>query len=1184
MRGQRLVELDDAKWILDEHTDIDFKELTTTQQAKQNTSFEALQKYAQETHMPDAERVACERVLAEVAEQNKARHELAKQYEAEHKRITEEVDNEYSREARQRVKDEFDAIAEKYHNLPNGSKESKEMEGQLRKLQSQLSNWDSNREAEIEKREAASPIAKRFHELEEQSLQLPLKDLTPENLLTAYHLGRSGYFFQLGHKSDLLTRTYTQGRNDRNDGVNNSARLRTEADRLIAKEEFDKHIDELLKSMNDNAEQAQQIVYTLENWNKEFPNNRVNTPIGEVKLGENQFDKLASKERKDQLGMIKPTLERPDLIIVKEEPLESAERQSKILFIKTFKDWNGRYITHFESITVKKNGMEVSISNHIINPKKVRKEIIDGRSVYRKTSSADGSEWCLAKGQNDLPDLVPTQAENVHGKGSKNSGAGKGNGGKNAAGKESAIGKMVDVQLDSESVTGRVKGSKVAPKVDVTPFTGNDPTHPGMMGVHFEDGMAIASDAFSLIAVKADYPAEHEGKTIWIGKKPKKFKVDGKAAKYEPGEEIDARFPDWRRVLGFGAVGRGGLRGVRQLDVDVARATFEKASDIWSRVKSIATKKDSYAAVEIGDQLYSLPTIAKAFRAIKDLKNVRIYEAIVDNNNYARALNIEADGAYIMIAPLHDGREARYDFPISVLRDGRVCVNRDLFYDKSTAKINFGSKYDDAVTQRDKWRKLQKQHEDALARGEDRTYDIDGKEGTRKDVIAKIQELIDEEERKISKEKPRLDAALEAADEVERLAEEWGKSENVSEVKPTLDERHIVDINALPVEDLISVARGNGDAMTIREAQEILKERGVDWKPSSSDDENGAGNDSNVRFHIADGEESFNERQRAAEKNKGTVMPNLANVSLNVVDIPKHTYKGTGKQAKEQAILDAKRKFIINDTPKKLHYDNFGKKFDYTISGGSISESTNKIAIEKSDNIGIHISLLNHLDKVIGNSIEVEEHPDYLKGQDGKRDPENGTNNTRLVHRFYGAVKIDGKVYRVKTTMLENSLANNREYTYEVTKIEVLNDKTPSTTNGAGGRQLTSLPLAKLLHEVEKSYDKGVKILDASSKTTENGIFGHKADKTLDAGLKPLRNAVMKRVSKVLKKMGMRQLSDEEGRARATGLAHEVTEKEREGFVRYQKSMLDSLQKAANFIREGIKKWCIEQDLQDCYT
>ena len=86
---------------------------------------------------------------------------------------------------------------------------------------------------------------------------------------------------------------------------------------------------------------------------------------------------------------------------------------------------------------------------------------------------------------------------------------------------------------------------------------------------------------------------------------------------------------------------------------------------------------------------------------------------------------------------------------------------------------------------------------------------------------------------------------------------------------------------------------------------------------------------------------------------------------------------------------------------------------------------------------------------------------------------------------------MDGEVYRVKTTLLENkdSKFGNNQYTYEVTNVEVLNKKSSSTSNGvdkfSSHKEELSYPLAKLLKGVEKSYEKGKYILDESKKNDE---------------------------------------------------------------------------------------------------
>ena len=192
--------------------------------------------------------------------------------------------------------------------------------------------------------------------------------------------------------------------------------------------------------------------------------------------------------------------------------------------------------------------------------------------------------------------------------------------------------------------------------------------------------------------------------------------------------------------------------------------------------------------------------------------------------------------------------------------------------------------------------------------------------------------------------------------------------------------------------------------------------------------------------------------------------------------------------------------------PIPQSYDNFGVSFTYIISSKSIKESVNPEQVKKSSEQeapnGVHLAVLNHLDEVIGESIEVEEHPDYKKDENGERKPENGWNDDVLVHRFVGAITVDGQTYRVKTTMLEYAQKDwgDRQYAYDVAKIEVL-DKTPNTTNGLNEAANGRSSLANILKNVEKSYDSGKLLLDESAKedrkreiqNTQNGSGGGRA-------------------------------------------------------------------------------------------
>lgn len=167
----------------------------------------------------------------------------------------------------------------------------------------------------------------------------------------------------------------------------------------------------LRKQMADNAEQERILEHTEENWLKEFgKDSRVTTPIGSIKLGENQYKKAGRNDRIKRFGLLKPTLERPDVILEKSAPKEGAERQTKYLFIKSFKKADGNKILNYESITVKQGEEEVAISAHQIEPSKVVKELTESRVLWNRFRGDSNS-----LGENQGSALTPS-ANNPSGK------------------------------------------------------------------------------------------------------------------------------------------------------------------------------------------------------------------------------------------------------------------------------------------------------------------------------------------------------------------------------------------------------------------------------------------------------------------------------------------------------------------------------------------------------------------------------------------------------------------------------------------------------------------------------------------------------------------------------------------------------------------------------------------------
>lgn len=208
----------------------------------------------------------------------------------------------------------------------------------------------------------------------------------------------------------------------------------------------------------------------------------------------------------------------------------------------------------------------------------------------------------------------------------------------------------------------------------------------------------------------------------------------------------------------------------------------------------------------------------------------------------------------------------------------------------------------------------------------------------------------------------------------------------------------------------------------------------------------------------------------------GRVEPELLSRSVEIVPAEKNHGFANYDEAKTWA-----KDHIV----RTLTNEESGGKGRVKISGAAVGKYLSESAVAKSDNRDVHLAVLRVLPDVICKSIEVETTPDFKKDENGVRKAGNEINKDVLIHRCYGAVEIDGQVYRVKVTLKEYRDENedNKAYSYEATKIELLagtlaNDRNSTTDPGTN----SSLSAAKLLNGVMMSYDSSKNVLDESAK------------------------------------------------------------------------------------------------------
>ena len=170
---------------------------------------------------------------------------------------------------------------------------------------------------------------------------------------------------------------------------------------------------DFIADMELSAEIAPEIDLTIENWDALFGEDGiVSTPIGNVKMGENQFTKLMRQGRNGKLGMIKPTLEHPHAIVsdVSEaKEGDTTERASSYVFIRSFKKADGSRYYYFTSITVSKDGKEVVVSNQEKRRNAIANLLTKGKMVWKHADNvSDASDMAqgLYSPQGNVSDLA----------------------------------------------------------------------------------------------------------------------------------------------------------------------------------------------------------------------------------------------------------------------------------------------------------------------------------------------------------------------------------------------------------------------------------------------------------------------------------------------------------------------------------------------------------------------------------------------------------------------------------------------------------------------------------------------------------------------------------------------------------------------------------------------------------
>jgi len=166
------------------------------------------------------------------------------------------------------------------------------------------------------------------------------------------------------------------------------------------------------------AEPMKQVEYTRENYDKLFPDNKVITPLGEVQLRDDQFNKLNKRKREEFLGATHQIYADP-IAIVKEE------RDGKIyqIFGKSFKELSQKKII----MSVIDDGYGVTAHrrpiNNFLNKIKKPADLLYEKQINGAVGQAGDDTYArnlASKGNTQSINNIPQSPSNVKGKNKKN--------------------------------------------------------------------------------------------------------------------------------------------------------------------------------------------------------------------------------------------------------------------------------------------------------------------------------------------------------------------------------------------------------------------------------------------------------------------------------------------------------------------------------------------------------------------------------------------------------------------------------------------------------------------------------------------------------------------------------------------------------------------------------------------
>jgi hypothetical protein len=137
-------------------------------------------------------------------------------------------------------------------------------------------------------------------------------------------------------------------------------------------------VSEIREKLDRLAVPMEKVEFSRENYNKLFPFGRIKTPLGMVKLGQDQFAKLIRKKRRHLLGAMRQTLVEPVVVLS-----EKQDERTAMLYIKSFKD--DEKSAFVMSVVVNDGKDNIAISTGPRKKKQIEAKLTAGSPLYIST-------------------------------------------------------------------------------------------------------------------------------------------------------------------------------------------------------------------------------------------------------------------------------------------------------------------------------------------------------------------------------------------------------------------------------------------------------------------------------------------------------------------------------------------------------------------------------------------------------------------------------------------------------------------------------------------------------------------------------------------------------------------------------------------------------------------------------